>query len=61
VLRGAVHSFNQDLLEHNTIDEQSIFYCPNANGAEWHYFDERTYRTGRVGEDYLITEMQRVL
>jgi hypothetical protein len=61
VLRGAVRSFNQDLLEHNTVDEQLIFYCPNAAGAEWHYFDERTYRTGRVSEDYLITELARVL
>ena len=61
VLRGTVRSFNQDLLEHNTVDEQSIFYCPYAGGAAWHYFDERTYRTGRVAEDYLITEMERVL
>lgn len=61
VLRGTVRSFNQDLLEHNTVDEQLIFYCPNGNGADWHYFDERTYRTGRVAEDYLITEMERVL
>ena len=61
VLRGTVRSFNQDLLEHNTVDEQLIFYCPEAGGAAWHYFDERTYRTGRVAEDYLITEMERVL
>jgi hypothetical protein len=61
VLRGAVRSFNQDLLTDNTVDEQLIFYCPNADGAAWHYFDERTYRTGRVAEDYLITEMARVI
>ena len=61
VLRGGVRSFNQDLLQHNTVDEQMIFYCPHGDGAVWHYFDERTYRTGRVAEDYLITEMARVL
>ncbi len=61
VLRGTVRSFNQDLLEHNTVDEQLIFYCPSADGAAWYFFDERTYRTGRVGEDYLITEMERLL
>jgi hypothetical protein len=62
VLRGAVRGFNQDLLSQNTVDEQLIFYCPHAGGgAVWHYFDERTYRTGRVGEDYLISEMERLL
>jgi hypothetical protein len=61
VLRGSVRSFNQDLLQHNTVDEQLIFYCKTADGAEWHHFDERTYRTGRLGEHYLISEMERVL
>ena len=61
VLRGAVRGFNQDLLSQNTVDEQLIFYCPHPGGAVWHYFDERTYRTGRVGEDYLISEMERLL
>lgn len=61
VLRGAVRGFNQDLLAQNTVDEQLIFYCPQPGGAAWHFFDERTYRTGRVGEDYLISEMERLL
>jgi hypothetical protein len=61
VLRGTVRGFNQDLLAQNTVDEQLIFYCPHTGGAEWHYFDERTYRTGRIGEDYLISEMERLL
>jgi hypothetical protein len=64
ILRGTVRSFNQDLLLHNTVDEQLIFYCPDRSkpdGAEWYFFDERTYRTGRVGEEYLITEMERLL
>lgn len=61
VLRGTVRSFNQDLLQHNNVDEQLIFFCPDSGGADWYYFDERTYRTGRLGEDYLITEMERLL
>lgn len=61
VLRGTVRSFNQDLLQHNSVDEQLIFCCPNGRGSEWYFFDERTYRTGKVGEDYLITEMERLL
>lgn len=61
VLRGAVRSFNQDLLDHGSIDEQMIFYCPTEGSARWHFFDGRTYRSGFVGEQYLITEMERLL
>jgi hypothetical protein len=61
VLRGAVRSFNQDLLDHSSIDEQMIFYCPKNGTAMWHFFDRRTYRSGRVTEGYLVTEMERLL
>jgi len=61
VLRGAVRSFNQDLLDHGSVEEQMIFYCPSGHGARWHFFDARTYRSGLVGEHYLITEMERLL
>ena len=61
VLRGAVRSFNQDFLNHNSVDEQMIFYCPSGEAAAWYFFDGRTYRTGRVGEEYLLSEMERLL
>lgn len=61
VLRGAVRSFNQDLLDHGSIGEQMIFYCPSEGGARWHFFDGRTYRSGLVAEHYLITELERLL
>ena len=61
VLRGAVRSFNQDLLEHSTVDEQMIFYCPASDAAFWYFFDGRTYRSGRVAENYLVSEMERLL
>lgn len=61
VLRGAVRSFNQDLLEHGSIGEQTIFYCPRNGAAFWHYSDGRTYRTGKVAEDYLVAELERLL
>jgi hypothetical protein len=61
VLRGAVRSFNQDLLHHNSVDEQMIFYCPVDDTAVWYFFDGRTYRSGRVAEHYLISEMERLL
>ena len=61
VLRGAVRSFNQDLLEQSSIDEQMIFYCPRNDNAFWHFFDGRTYRSGLVNESYLVSEMERLL
>jgi len=61
VLRGGVRSFNQNFLEHNTVDEQQIFYCPGETGAEWHFFDVRTYRTGILTVDYLAAELERLL
>jgi riboflavin biosynthesis pyrimidine reductase len=61
VLRGGVRSFNQNFLESDTVDEQIIFYCPKESGDAWHFFDPRTYRTGLVGTDYLVTELERLL
>ena len=61
VLRGAVRSFNQDLLDLGSVDEQLIFYCPANSTAFWYFFDGRTYRSGRVAENYLVSEMERLL
>jgi hypothetical protein len=61
VLRGGVRSFNQNLLENDTVDEQQIFFCPHETGAHWHYFDPRTYRTGTLSMDYLAGELERLL
>jgi hypothetical protein len=64
VLRGDVRSFNQNFLEHDTVDEQQIFYCPGNDGdegASWHFFEVRTYRTGKVSLDYLASELERLL
>lgn len=61
VLRGDVRSFNQNFLEHDTVDEQQIFDCPHEAGASWHFFDTRTYRTGLVTINHLASEMERLL
>jgi hypothetical protein len=61
VLRGAVRSFNQDLLDLSSVDEKMIFYCPINGAGVWHFFDGRTYRSGRVTENYLVAEMERLL
>ena len=60
-LYGTVRSFNQELLSMNIIDEQTIYYCPEGGAARWHYFDCRTYRSGRVTADFLAVELERLL
>jgi len=65
VLHGGVRSFNQNFLEHDTVDEQQIFYCPHephsGKAAAWYFFDARTYRTGLLSSDYLAAELERLL
>lgn len=61
VLRGVVRAFNQDFLDNGGIDEKMIFYCPRKDSAHWLFFDGRTYRSGRVGEGFLISELERLL
>jgi hypothetical protein len=61
ILRGAVRSFSQEFLDSNSIDEQMIFYCPGAGEPLWHFFDGRTYRTGRFGIEFLTAEMERLI
>lgn len=61
VLYGAVRSFNQDLLDHGTVDEKAIFYCPEGEDGRWYYFDARTYRTGELTQEFFITELQHLL
>jgi hypothetical protein len=61
ILQGAIRSFNQDLLDRNTMDEQTIFYCPGEGEGKWYYIDSRTYRTGVVTPDFLASEMQRLV
>jgi hypothetical protein len=38
-----------------------IFYCPGDGQACWYFLDGRTYHTGRVSEEYLISEMEQLL
>jgi hypothetical protein len=61
VLRGFVRAFNQESLDHHIIDEQLVFCCPKADQPLWYFFDSRTYRSGVVRQDYLITEMERLI
>lgn len=60
-LEGYVHSFNQELLEQNEVDEKHIYFCRNGKGGSWYFVDRRLYRTGLFNLDFLIREMERLL
>lgn len=61
ILEGAIRSFNQDSLDRASLEEKSIFYCTSPEGGTWHYFDPRTYQTGPLGEDYLVSSFEALV
>ena len=61
VMRGAVRSFNQRLLDRSTVHEHGLFYCPKGADANWYYFDARSYRNGKLNVDFLVKEMEKLL
>jgi hypothetical protein len=60
ILQGSVRAFNQELLEHDVIEEQLLFFCVQKKN-HWRFFDARTYRSGPLDEDYLISLMERLV
>jgi len=61
VLYGTVRAFNQDFLDHNSVDEKSIYYCLEGRQGNWHYFDHRTYGTGVLRLDFFIAALAQLL
>jgi hypothetical protein len=61
ILAGAVRCFNQQLLEKDLIEEQSLFYTVEKSRHLWRFFDARTYRSGLVDADYLAGLMEQLV
>jgi hypothetical protein len=61
ILSGSVRAFNQDLLDHDVIEEQLLFYTLEKRLRMWRFFDPRTYRSGPFDEDYLVSLMEQLL
>ena len=61
VLQGAIRGFNQELLEHDAIEEELLFYCVGRKTKGWMVFDARTYRTGPLNENYFATLLERLV
>jgi hypothetical protein len=61
ILEGMVRCFNQELLEHESIEEHQIFYCVNSSGAGWRFSKAPTYQTGPLDEAYLASVFEALL
>lgn len=61
ILMGAVRCFNQQLLEKDLIEEQSLFYTVEKSRHFWRFFDARTYRSGPFDADYLMGLMEQLV
>jgi hypothetical protein len=61
ILEGTVRCFNQELLEHESIEEHNVFYCMNGAEAEWRYSKTLTYQTGLVDDAYLASVFESLL
>lgn len=60
-LAGSVRAFNQDLLNKDLIEEQLVFYTVERDRKMWRYFDPRTYRSGTLDQEYLVSVMEQLI
>jgi hypothetical protein len=61
ILAGTVRCFNQQLLERDLIEEQSLFCTIEKSRHHWRFFDARTYRSGLVDANYLAGLMEQLV
>jgi hypothetical protein len=58
---GSVRAFNQDLLEKDIIEEQLLYYTLEKDRKWWRFFDARTYRSGPLDQEYLVSLMEQLI
>ena len=62
ILEGEVRIFNQELLEEEHVEEHGIFFCPDEGPqGTWMYWNGRSYKSGRVDENYLASLLDQIL
>ncbi len=61
ILEGTARCFNQELLEHESIEEHQIFYCVEGTARGWRFLKAHTYQTGPVDETYLASVFESLL
>jgi hypothetical protein len=60
-LEGSIRAFNQELLDKDLIEEQLVFYTLEKEKKMWRFFDARTYRSGPLDQEYLISVMEQII
>ena len=60
-LAGSVRAFNQELLDKEIIEEQLVFYTVEKDRKMWRFFDPRTYRSGTLDQEYLVSVMEQLI
>lgn len=60
-LAGSVRAFNQNLLDKDVIEEQLVFYTVERQRKMWRFFDPRTYRSGTLDQEYLVSVMEQLI
>ena len=60
VLEGEIRTYNQRMLEHFEIRNQSLFYCVDNETAFWRFYDWRNPRNLAVDAELLAALMQRL-
>ena len=60
-LAGSVRAFNQELLNKDLIEEQLVFYTVEKDRKMWRFFDPRTYRSGTLDQEYLVSVMEQLI
>jgi hypothetical protein len=61
ILEGTVRCFNQELLEHESIEEHQVFFCVDCPAAGWRFSKPHTYQTGPIDESYLASVFESLL
>jgi len=59
-LEGNIASFNQQMIEHDEIRDQRLFYCIDRNGNGWRYQEGTAGRHGVVDSDYIAALLERL-
>jgi hypothetical protein len=60
-IEGTVRAFNQELLEKEVIEEQLIFFTVEKDRKMWRFFDPRTYKSGTLDQEYLVSLMEQLI
>jgi hypothetical protein len=60
ILEGEIRSYNQQMLEHFEIRNQSLFYCLNNETAVWQFFDWKNPRAMPLNPNLLAAVMQQL-